>query len=46
MIWLGDVEKDLQEMKFKDGDRKHLIGTNGRPHLSRPRLSEGRTDEK
>jgi len=31
MRWLGDVEKDLQETRFKDGDTKHLIGKNGRP---------------
>ena len=31
MRWLRDVEKYPQEMKFKDGDRKHLIGKNGRP---------------
>jgi hypothetical protein len=31
MRWLGDLEKDLQEMKFKDGERKHLIGENVRP---------------
>jgi len=27
--WLDDVEKDLWEMKFKNGNRKQLIGQHG-----------------